>query len=218
MYAPIVYLFYIIYLVWVKDFQDFKIIPKDDSPLLDRKHSNRELMILYGSKLFYISYALVIPMLVLSFAWWSVILGYVLVTFCMSLLLCAVMLPLHVHEYATFGIVERDGKIDKSWIVHTLENTTDFLAESKVANFFFGGLNAHVIHHLCPGICHVHYDQLSKILRKTVNEFKMEYRNLSMWNGIISHLKLLNNVRFPRILHPYCLLYNLQVFLSLLRF
>ncbi len=193
-YAPFVYLFYIFFLIWIKDFQDFKIIPKKDSPLLDMKHSKKEIGILYFSKMLYLLYVIVLPILILSYVWWQILLGYLLVTACMSVLLCSVMLPLHVHEYATFGVVSKSSKIHKSWVVHTLENTTDFLAESKVANFFFGGLNAHVIHHLCPGICHIHSDKLSSILRKTITDYNMEYRNLSMWKGIRSHFKLLKKL------------------------
>ena len=190
-YAPILYSIYTLYLVFIKDFQDIGIISKKDSPLLKVRHNIKEYIILIGSKLTYITYALILPLLLLDIEWWKILLGYLLVNIIMSLLLLAVQLPLHINTGSSFAVVTEDNKIQKSWIIHTLENTTDYLAKSKVANFLFGGLNSHSIHHLFEGVCHVHYTELSKILEKTADEFGMAYRNVTMWQAIKSHFRVL---------------------------
>ena len=191
LYAPVLYSIYTLYLVFIKDFQDIGLIPKKDSPLLKVRHGIKEYVVLIVSKLFYITYALILPLLLLDIKWWKILLGYLLVNILMSLLLLAVQLPLHINTSSSFAVVSEDNKIDKSWIIHTLDNTTDYLAKSKVANFLFGGLNSHSIHHLFEGICHVHYTELSKILEKTADEFGIVYRNVSMGQAIKSHFKVL---------------------------
>lgn len=186
-YAPFIYCFYTLYLVYIKDFQDIGVLSKNGSPLLNIKHQWKEYIILALSKGFYICYTLVFPLIFLDIIWWKILLGYLIVNVLMSLLLLVVQLPLHINKDATFAFVSDDNKIRKSWIIHTLENTTDYLAQSKAANFLFGGLNAHSIHHLFEGVCHVHYTELSKILEKTAQEFGIIYRNVTMWQAIKSH-------------------------------
>lgn len=193
-YAPILYSTYMLYLVFIKDFQDLNIIPTKNSPLLQISHHWKEYFILIGSKIIYISYALILPITLLDIVWWHIILGYLFVSLLMSLLLLGVQLPLHVNSEATFAMVKKDGNIHKNWVIHTLENTTDYHAQNKIANFFFGGLNAHSIHHLCSGICHVHYPELSRILKDTAKEFGIIYHNVSMWEALKSHFNLLKKL------------------------
>jgi linoleoyl-CoA desaturase len=195
-YAPFLYSVYTIYLVFIKDFQDFGIISSYDGPLIAQNHRKKEYLILIASKVIYITYALLLPLLLLDFAWWKIILGYLAVNVLMSLLLLVVQLPLHINTDSSFAVVSEDNKIQKSWIIHTLENTTDYLAQSKIANFLFGGLNSHTIHHLFEGVCHVHYTELSRILETTADEYGIVYRNVTMGQAIKSHfgvLKILGN-------------------------
>ena len=41
--------------------------------------------------------------------------------------------------------------------------------------FLFGGINYQIEHHLFPSICHVHYPKISKIVKKTCQEFDIPY-------------------------------------------
>lgn len=193
-YAPFIYGFYTLYLTFIKDFQDIGIIKKKDSPLLKIQHHWSEYIILIVSKAVYFTYTLILPLVLLDFSWWKIIIGYLIVNVLMSLLLLGVQLPLHINSESSFAAVDDDNKIHNSWVIHTLENTTDYLAQSKVANFLFGGLNAHSIHHLFDGICHVHYPKLSAILEETAIEFGVVYRNVSMWQAIKSHFSLLKKL------------------------
>ena len=193
-YAPIIYSTYMIYLTWIKDFQDFGFISKQDSPLLKINHGWNEYFILFLSKAIYFTYVLILPLIILDIKWWKILFGYIIVNILMSFLLLIVQLPLHVNCDSKFAQVQKDNRIHNSWVLHTLENTTDFFAQSKIANFLFGGLNAHSIHHLFDGICHVHYPDLSAILKETAIEFNITYRDISLWQGIKSHFKLLEKL------------------------
>jgi len=193
-YAPFIYSLYTLYLAFIKDFQDFRIVPKKDSPLLNVRHHWSEYIVLIVSKAVYFSYTLILPLVLLDIVWWKILLGYLIVNVLMSLLLLGVQLPLHINSEVSFADVADGNKIHKSWVIHTLENTTDYLAQSKVANFLFGGLNAHSIHHLFDGICHVHYTELSAILKETAVEFDVVYRDVTMWKAINSHFRFLKKL------------------------
>ena len=108
-----------------------------------------------------------------------------------SLLLSIVLIPVHLVEGIEFYEPDRNGNIHNDWAIHQVETTTDFARKSKLANWFFGGLNTHVIHHLFPSICHIHYIPLSQILKDTAKEFDINYMETSCWGAIRSHLRFL---------------------------
>ena len=190
-YAPFIYSFYTLFLIYLKDFEDFKFIPKKDSPLLNVKHPTREYFIFFISKAIYITYALVLPIMLLDFAWWKIVLAYLFVNFLMSIVAVGVQVLIHTNDRAHFAELEEDGTIDRDWAVHTVMNTTDLMATNRTLTFWLGGLNTHTVHHLIPGICHIHYVDLTKILRKTADEFGLVYTNFSLWQSLKSHFKFL---------------------------
>jgi linoleoyl-CoA desaturase len=58
-----------------------------------------------------------------------------------------------------------------------------------------GGLNHHVVHHLCPNICHVHYPALTAIVRETAAEFGVPYReHRTVWQAVVRHYHLLREL------------------------
>src|SRR6478672_5094311 len=61
-YATCLYMLYSIFLVFQKDYQDIGLLPKTDSLLLaKKKHLVKEYIILFASKIFYYTYAIIIP-------------------------------------------------------------------------------------------------------------------------------------------------------------
>ena len=50
-----------------------------------------------------------------------------------------------------------------------------FYFPKKFLNWFAGGLNFQVEHHLFPGICHLHYTEISKIVKETAKEYGIPY-------------------------------------------
>lgn len=194
LYALFIYMFYTLFLIFKKDFEDFRIIPKKDSPLLRVYHPRKEYFLLFLSKLFYIMYALVLPLIFLDIAWWKIILGYLFVNIIMSLVAVGVQVLIHTNDRAHFIETDEAGVIHRNWAIHTLLNTSDLMAENKYLTFMTGGLNTHTIHHLFPGICHIHYPKLTNILRKTAAEFGLTYTNLSLGESIQSHYNFLKTL------------------------
>jgi len=191
LYAPFIYMFYTLFLIFIKDFEDFRFIPKKDSPLLRVQHPRKEYYLFFISKLFYITYALILPLIFLDIVWWKIILGYLFVNILMSMIAVGVQVLIHTNDRAHFVETDSKGIIHRNWAVHTLLNTSDLMAENKFVTFILGGLNTHTVHHLFPGICHIHYPQLTKILKETAKEFHLTYTNLSLLQSVRSHYNFL---------------------------
>ena len=62
-----------------------------------------------------------------------------------------------------------------------------------LVNWFTGGLNHQVEHHIFPNISHVHYKKISEIVKRTAKEFNLPYNEYKITRKAISahfkHLK-----------------------------
>ena len=57
-------------------------------------------------------------------------------------------------------------------------------------NWFSGGLNHQVEHHIFPNISHIHYDKISNIVKETALEFNLPYNEYdSTRDAIKSHFR-----------------------------
>lgn len=74
---------------------------------------------------------------------------------------------------------------DKNWHVYQLETTCDFAHENKLVSYLIGGLNYQIEHHLFPGICHVHYPEISIIVKQTAREFGIPYHYEKTFSGAV---------------------------------
>jgi len=50
-----------------------------------------------------------------------------------------------------------------------------------------GGLNYQIEHHLFPTICHVHYREISEIVKKTAQEFNLPYNSFSTFRSALKY-------------------------------
>lgn len=194
-YATFLYMMYSLFLIFQKDYQDFRLLPKSDSKLLAvQKHQVKDYVIFFVSKILYYSYTIIIPFIIIDVSWQQFLAGFIAIHIIMSLLLAVVLIPVHMVDESTFTMVDDKLNIEDNWAVHVFKNTTDYSRKSKLANLFFGGLNTHLVHHLFPGICHVNYIKLSEILKKTAEEYNLEYNEVSMGQAIASHYRLLKRM------------------------
>ena len=70
-----------------------------------------------------------------------------------------------------------------------------FSTNNRIMNWFSGGLNFQVEHHLFPNISHIHYKKLSKIVRKTASEFQLPYNEYKTTRDAIkSHFLFLKSM------------------------
>lgn len=159
------------------------------------KHPLSELVILFACKAFYYTYMLVIPLLYLKAPWWSILIGFTVMHFYIGFTIALIFQPNHFNEWATFPEVDGEGHISNNYIRHIFDTTLDYARGNPVATWFLGGLNLHIIHHMFPAICHVHYPALTRIVKATAEEFGLRYRETrTITRAFIDHLKWMKDM------------------------
>lgn len=137
----------------------------------------KEMTKLILSKIVYYALFLVVPLMFFPGSWWVVLIGYLLMHYIAGFFLAIVFQPAHVLPSTKFPRPNKEGTIENNWAVHQMETTSNFAHDNKLLSWYVGGLNYQVEHHLFPNICHVHYKHLSKIVKKTAEEFNLPYHN-----------------------------------------
>lgn len=189
-YMPFLYLIYILRWVIYRDFADFRA---DSIGAFKSKNiPPSEMLKLMLYKVFYFGYVVVVPIMALEVSIWLILLCFLILTVSGSLFITLVLLCAHVGKDSKFPAPDANGVMPYSWSHHQLMVTTDFATGSKLANYLFGGFNHHTIHHLFPNICHIHYEELTPILKQTAAEFGIQYNSQKyLWQAIASHFQLL---------------------------
>lgn len=193
-------------LVWVV-FKDFgRIIRYQKEGMVKKQKANiaAEWAILLSTKIAYVAYVIVLPMLLLEITWWQVLTGFVTMHYVSGFILAIIFQPAHVIDGTEYPMPDEEGKMENSWAIHQLLTTTNFANNNRVLNWYVGGLNFQVEHHLFPNICHVHYRKIASIVKNTAEEFGLPYKSEPTFIGaLISHAKLLKQLgERPAVLQP----------------
>lgn len=155
----------------------------------------REWAILLLSKVFYIGYIIVIPILVLPVSWWQVLIGFFAMHYVAGFILAIIFQPAHVIEGTEFPMPDENGNLENNWAIHQMHTTTNFGRKHKAFSWYVGGLNYQVEHHLFPNICHVHYKNISHIVEDTAKEFGVPYKSKDTFmQAIVAHTRLLKTL------------------------
>ncbi|MFY0651470.1 MAG: acyl-CoA desaturase [Cyclobacteriaceae bacterium] len=193
-----VWFFYgIMTIFWVTT-KDFRSIYKYRKMGLNDKQGNINKVLAQLSvwKIFYFGYILVLPMIFLSVAWWQVLLGFASLHFVCGLILSCVFQLAHVMPDMEYPqIDENTGSLENNWAIHQLITTANFSPRSKILSWFIGGLNYQIEHHLFPNICHIHYKNISKIVKKTAKEYGLPYKSEPTFVGALwNHARMLKKL------------------------
>ncbi len=162
----------------------------------DAKNSfKKELIKLTGWKIIYYSYALALPLIMISQPWWLIVLAFVSMHFLTGLLISIIFQTAHVMPSTQFPIPNENGIIENDWTIHQLATTTNYSPKSKFFSWLIGGLNYQVEHHLLPNICHVHYKSISHIIAETAKEYGIPYHmKKTFFAALIDHVKMLKQL------------------------
>jgi linoleoyl-CoA desaturase len=189
-YALFVYALFSLDYVFFRDFQCF-FFPIHGY-LKRTSHPLREYTILFAGKAFYISYMLVLPVLVLRQSPLLVAGSFLLVHVIVGLSVTLVFQTTHTID-STYFPADRS-EFDNG-VYHIFATTADYATESSLVGWLAGGLNHHIVHHLCPFVCHTHYPSLTRIVRETAEEFGVPYRqHPTMTQAVWHHLILLKQL------------------------
>ena len=157
----------------------------------EMKFTLKEHIIFWVSKLLYIGFYIVIPVLMLGWQTWLA--GYLIINITMGLTLSLVFQLAHVVEKTEFEVAEEKPKvIDTEWAIHEIRTTANFAPGNKIVSWFVGGLNFQVEHHLFPRVSHVHYAALSKIVKEHCDQFGIPYHSYpKMRQAVASHIRVM---------------------------
>lgn len=159
-------------------------------------HSPRwELFVIVANKIAYFTVTLVLPLVLLDYAWWHILVGFLLMHFIAGFIMTLVFQLAHIVEPTDHPKLNDDGNIENTWAIHQLETTADFARGNSFISWWVGGLNYQVEHHLFPQICHVHYPEVSKIVEQTTKEFGVAYHVFpDFWSAVRSHFASLKQI------------------------
>jgi linoleoyl-CoA desaturase len=165
---------------------------------ITRKHNGRpryELIKVSLIKLAYLFIMLVLPLCFTTFLWWQVCIGFIIVHLVAGFILSMVFQLAHITEGALQPLTDENGVTPNDWAVHQLLTTSSFARNNHLLNWYVGGLNFQIEHHLFPHICHIHYSRLSMIVEKTAIEFGIPYNiKPSLRSALVSHYRRLKEL------------------------
>ncbi len=176
-----------------------KLLNYHRTGMIERQKSRLsvELSKLIFTKVLYIFFTFALPMLITPLLWWQVLIGVFAMHFTAGYILTLVFQMAHIVEEVDQPTPNADGNIDNAWAIHQLETTANFARGNKLLNWYVGGLNYQIEHHLFPNICHVHYQEISKIVEKTAREFEITYIDQPTFGAAFrSHVRMLKSLGF----------------------
>ena len=144
-----------------------------------------ELTMIIVSKLVYYGYMLLPYFLVKDMTFLNWLCGFITLHYIAGFILALIFQPAHVVEEAEFPLPNEEGNLENHWAEHQLKTTMNFATGDPVFSWLVGGLNHQVEHHLFPTICHVHYPNISKIVKKTAEEFNLPYKAQKTFAGAL---------------------------------
>jgi len=189
-YALFLYALFSLEYVFVRDFQSF-FFP-GHAYLTRTRHPLREYVILFAGKAFYLTYMLILPIMVMREPLLLVLAAFFIVHLIVGISVVLVFQTTHVIEDTYFPLHRSEFE---NGVYHVFATTADYATENPVVGWLVGGLNHHVVHHLCPYVCHTHYAPLTRIVKQTAEEFGVPYRqHTTMTKAIWHHLQLLKQL------------------------
>jgi linoleoyl-CoA desaturase len=177
----------------LKDFT--KLIDYDKKGLVKGQNKNMksELTKMILRKTAYLAVVFGLPLLLTDYTFLQVLAGFLLSHWVASIILSFVFQMAHVVEGPEQS--EITDVIHNDWYVHQLRTTADFAQNNTFLEWYLGGLNFQVEHHLFPNICHIHYRKIAPIVEATAKEYGIPYYvNKSFGSAFLSHIRHLKDL------------------------
>lgn len=126
--------------------------------------------------------------------------GFGAMHFLSGLILALIFQTAHVIEETNFYKPDENNSVENNWAIHQLNTTANYANKSALFTWLIGGLNYQIEHHLFPNICHVHFKDVSKIVKKTAEEYNLPYHHHpTFWDALKSHFTLLHQLGVGKI-------------------
>jgi len=189
------FIFYALnYVFWVYYFDYKKYFSGKVGNTKIKKYGFWDHVSFWVTKVTYLFVFLALPMMMVGVG--ATLLGYLVLTCVCGIVIAVVFQLAHVVEEASFPQpAEPNGKMETEWAVHQINTTSNFAIQNKAVHWFTGGLNHQVEHHLFPRISHIHYPELSKIVKATCEQFGIRYNeHRTVLQAVRSHVVHLRQI------------------------
>jgi len=178
-----------------KDFRQLYRYKKSGVTLSSNKTYKQLLVILIISKVLYYFVFILIPIVVLPFAWYWIFVFFLSMHFTSGFILTVIFQTAHVVPSSEYPIPNENGTMENNWAVHQLFTTSDFSPNNKVLSWLMGGLNFQVEHHLFPDISHVHYHKISQFVKAMTHKYNLPYHvQPGFFKAIWEHARMLKKL------------------------
>jgi linoleoyl-CoA desaturase len=191
-YAPLVYPFYSLIWVFIKDF--VLLNKRKLANLRGIRHDQGQIWGFYLAKAAYLLAFIVAPAIWSHHSISEVLGGFLWMHLVSGSAFIYMLAPSHFSEGCVFSKLDKEGSLPGSWSRHQVITSVDYHATSTWANWIFGGFNAHAAHHLFPGISHAHYPAISIMIREAADKFGVPYRDLSWLQVLAAHFRYLKQM------------------------
>jgi linoleoyl-CoA desaturase len=184
----------------VKDFSQLFEYRKKGIVAKQKVNFRLELAKMIGIKVLHFGIFIGLPLLLTDFAWWQICLGWFCMHFTGGFILGVIFQLAHVVEGVAQPLENAEGIIEADWIVHELNTTANFGRSNRLLNWYIGGLNFQIEHHLFPNICHIHYPKIAPIVEATAKEYGYPYiLKPTLGDAIVSHIRRLRALGRPAL-------------------
>ncbi|MFC6999014.1 fatty acid desaturase family protein [Rufibacter roseus] len=187
-----------IYWIFFTDYVKYFTQKVGDIPI--KKMSTKEHLSFWGFKVLHFMLFVVLPIYTVGFLPWLI--GFLVYGMFTGLVLSIVFQLAHTVEHAHFPMpAQPSNKIEDEWALHQLKTTANFATKNKIVSWLTGGLNFQIEHHLFPRISHVHYPEISKIIKEACAEFGVAYNEFPKTRtAILSHIAHLRQLALQPVL------------------
>ena len=97
----------------------------------------------------------------------------------------------HVIDEADIYRFSQTGTMKNTWAIHQLFTTVNFSTKNKIVNWFTGGLNHQVEHHIFPHISHIKFQDREG----NGQEFNLPYNEYKTTRkAVIAHFRYLKEM------------------------
>lgn len=193
-YIYFLFFYGISYFMWVYYLDFAKYFSSKISTTSLRKMALKDHINFWISKIVYTAFFIVIPIFMVGLI--PTIVGYSIIVVVCGITISIVFQLAHVVEDTQFPMpAEGTNKIDNEWAIHQVLTTADFATHNKAISWFVGGLNFQVVHHLFPKISHIHYPNISAIIRDTCKQYNVPYKEYPTFlSAVRSHIMQLKQL------------------------
>jgi linoleoyl-CoA desaturase len=187
-------LYMMMYIFWVffSDYNKYFTKKIGDMPL--KKMSVSDHIRFWAVKVWHAAVFVVIPIMVVGWLKWLI--GFLVLSLVGGFILSIVFQLAHTVEDAHFPIAdESTNRLPDEFAAHQIKTTANFATKDRLINWFVGGLNFQIEHHLFPKISHIHYPAISKIVKAVCQEYQLQYVEYpTMSRAVVAHVRFLKQM------------------------